>query len=190
MNHLLSLSAPLQSVFWPKEKTLPNQILLILSGIALLTMSAHIIIPLQPVPLTFQSAAVIFVGMAYGARLGAYTLGTYLIAGMCGLPIFANHANENPLFFGSTAGYLFGFLPAAILSGYLAEKGWAKNIIRSFIASCIGAGIIFLSGLAVLSLFIGWSQAILLGFIPFIVTEPVKLFIASLIIPRLWKNGD
>ncbi|RDI43746.1 biotin transporter BioY [Aquicella lusitana] len=186
MNHILSLNSPLQSIFWSKTNTLPKQILLIVAGVMLLALSAHISIPLQPVPLTFQSATVVFVGMAYGARLGAFTLTTYLIAGLIGLPVFAD--TESHLVFGPTAGYLIGFLPAAALSGYLAQKGWARTIIRSFIASCLGASVIFLCGVTVLSQFVGLHQAIAFGLMPFIITEPMKLFTTSLIVPKLWKK--
>jgi biotin transport system substrate-specific component len=190
MNYFPSLNSPLQSIFWPKENTLLKQIMLVISGVVLLAISAHIIIPLQPVPLTFQSAAVIFVGMVYGARLGACTLAAYLIAGASGLPVFANIPNETSYFFGHTAGYLIGFLPACAVSGYLAQKGWAKHILSSFIASCLGASIIFFFGIIVLSKFIGWHDAVFLGLMPFIVTEPIKLFVISLVIPRFWKNGN
>lgn len=188
MNHLLSLNSPLQSIFSSKENTFLKESLLVVCGVLLLALSAHIAIPLQPVPLTFQSATVIFVGMALGGRLGAYTLIAYLIAGACGLPVFADMNTENNFFFGPTSGYLLAFLPAATLSGYLAQRGWAQNLLYSFLGACLGASIIFISGVSVLSLFIGWNKAIAFGLMPFIISEPLKLLAAGFVIPRFWKK--
>ncbi|MDX1901713.1 MAG: biotin transporter BioY [Gammaproteobacteria bacterium] len=156
--------------------------LVCLFGIVFLALAAHLVIPLQPVPLTFQSAAVILIGMTMGPRLAAATLSGYLVAGFLGLPVFASGGIPGP-----TLGYLIGFLPAAIFSGWLAQQGFAKNIALSFIASILGATIIFALGLPVLATFIGWKAAIAAGLMPFIITEPLKLFAISLIIPRLWK---
>lgn len=188
MNKLLNLNAPLQSIFWPKDNIFLKEMTLVVGSVFLLAISAHLIIPLQPVPLTFQSATVIFVGMALGARLGTYSLLAYLAAGLCGLPVFADTINETHIFFGPTSGYLLSFIPAAALSGYLAEKGWAKNVITSFLAATLSASVIFTCGVSVLSLFVGWHDAIALGLLPFIIAEPLKLLAAGFVVPRLWKK--
>lgn len=187
MNHALSLSSPYQSIFWPKNNSFIKQTLLILSGVVLLALASRISIPFVPVPLTFQSATVVLIGMAYGARLGTSVIAAYLIAGFCGLPVFTDPFSGFAALKGPTLGYLLGFLPAAYLSGYLAQKGFAKNRVKSFIAACLGASIIFIFGVSVLAQMIGWEKAIALGFMPFIISEPVKLLAVSLFIPRLWK---
>lgn len=189
MNYPLSLSPSLQSIFSQKENSLFKQIVLILAGVIVLAAASQLSIPLIPVPLTFQSATVILIGMAYGARYGTYVIATYLIAGACGLPVFADFSFGIAPFFGPTGGYLIGFLPAAFISGYLAQKGWAKGVISSFIAACLGVSIIFLLGISVLSTFVGWEKAIDVGLMPFILSEFIKLLAASLMIPRFWKKG-
>jgi biotin transport system substrate-specific component len=186
MSYVLSLNTPMQSIFWPRENSLIKQTLLVMAGVITLAISAHISIPLQPVPLTFQSAVVVLIGMAFGARLGMATLATYLIAGVCGLPVFT--PSEFNLFSRPDIGYLIGFLPAVACNGYLNQKGWAKNILTSFISACSGASIIFLFGVTVLSQFVGWHNAIWFGLMPFIVTEPLKLLAVALIVPRFWKK--
>lgn len=188
MNYPFHLNSPLQPIFWQKETTLIKQSMLIIAGVFLLAFASQLSIPLEPVPLTFQSATVILIGMAYGARNGAYVVAAYLITGACGIPVFANYSFGIAPFFGPTGGYLIGFLPAAFLSGYLAEKGWARSMISSFAAACLGVSVIFLFGVTLLSLFVGFPQAITLGVMPFIVSEPVKLIAVSVLIPRLWKK--
>lgn len=188
MNYSFSLNSPLQSKIWAKDTTLFKQISLILAGVFALAIVSNLSIPLLPVPLTFQSATVILIGMAYGARQGSYVILSYLIAGALGLPVFADFGFGMAKFVGPTGGYLIGFLPAAFLSGYLTQNGWGKNIVTSFITACLGASVIFLSGVAVLSSFVGWHNAILFGVMPFIVSEPIKLIAVSILAQRLWKK--
>lgn len=190
MNHLFNLHSPLQSIFWPKENSMIKQSLLILAGVIILAAASQLSIPLQPVPLTFQSATVVLIGMAYGARNGAYVIMAYLIAGACGMPVFAGFSAGITVFFGPTAGYLIGFLPAAFFSGYLAQKGFAKNWISSFIAACLGVSLIFLLGVSMLATFVGWHQAIMLGIMPFVFSESIKLIAVSFLIPQCWKNDS
>src|SRR5579885_144824 len=188
MNYLFSLSSPMQSIFWPKDNSLVKQALLILAGVLVLAIASQLSIPLKPIPLTFQSATVILIGMAYGPRNGSYVVVAYLLAGLFGIPVFADFSAGLSKLFGPSMGYLFGFLPAAFLSGYLAQKGWARNILSSLAAACLGVSVIFILGVAALAKFIGWESAIELGLMPFIVTEPIKLVAVSLVIPRLWQK--
>lgn len=189
MTYLFIDNAPMQSIFWPKENTFFKQSLLVLAGVVLLAFASQLSIPLRPVPLTFQSATVVLIGMAYGARYSTYVVAAYLIAGILGIPVFADFSAGFNYIYGPTSGYLIGFLPAAWLSGFLAQKGWAKTVWQSFLATCLGVSVIFICGVSVLSLYIGFQKAIMYGVMPFIVTEPIKLFAASCLIPRFWKKS-
>lgn len=182
-------SSVLRNVFFNTDNSLLKTILTVISGALLLAIAAQISIPLVPVPLTFQSATVVLIGMAMGPRLGSYVIASYLIAGASGIPVFADFSAGPHVFFGATAGYLMGFLPAAFVSGYLAQHGFAKSIIGSFVAALIGVSIIFTCGVAWLSQFVGFAQAVSVGFMPFVVSESVKLFAAAIVIPKLWKQS-
>jgi biotin transport system substrate-specific component len=188
MNDLFSLNASMDSIFWPRENNLYKQILLIFTGVIILALASQLSIPLKPIPLTFQSATVVLLGMTYGARNGAYVIAAYYIAGICGIPVFADFSFGIEKFFGPTSGYLIGFLPAAFLSGYLAQKGWSRNIISSFLAALLGVSIIFVLGVTVLSTFVGWHHAILLGVMPFLLSESIKLIAVSSLIPKCWTK--
>lgn len=188
MNYLLSLNSPVRSIFWPKENIWIKQSLLILAGVIVLAFVSQLSIPLMPVPLTFQSTTVVLIGMAYGARYSVYVVAAYLIAGICGIPVFANFDAGSAKFFGPTLGYLLGFIPGAYLSGYLAQKGWASNVLGSFMTACLGTLVIFLCGVTTLAQMIGWHQAIAFGLMPFLISEPIKLLALSFITPRLWKK--
>jgi biotin transport system substrate-specific component len=183
-----SLSQPLRSVFWPTENKMIKEGLLIFLGIGLLAGASQLIIPLNPVPLTFQSAAVILLGMLYGSRLATISVIGYLMMGGLGLPLFAELSSGFGVFTGATAGYLLGFIPAAWLAGFLAERGLASKIHTAFFSSCLSVSIIFGLGVVVLSQFVGWNHAFSLGIAPFVLTEPLKLLAISLIIPHCWKK--
>lgn len=182
MNHSLAWSTPYQN------RSLFRETLLVLAGIVLLALSAQCVIPLQPVPLTFQSAFVVLLGMTYGSRLGVITVLSYLLVGTLGLPVFESLSGGAHVLIGATSGYLFGFIPAVFLGGFLTERGFAKNIFTAFIAAMLSASVIFFFGLFVLTKMIGLHQAIAFGLLPFVMTEPLKLFAVALIIPNLWKK--
>jgi len=188
MSQTLSINTTLKSIFWSQENSILRQALLVIFGVLVLAVSAQLSVPLKPVPLTFQSTAVILIGMAYGARYGSIVVAAYLLAGLAGLPVLEGFGAGPAKFFGPTLGYLLGFFPAAMLSGYLAQKGWAKHVITSFLAACLGVGIIFLCGTTVLAQSIGWYNAVFFGVLPFIVSEPIKLIVVALLIPTLWKK--
>lgn len=187
MKYLSILRAPLRNIFWSNDNTLFKQTLYILFGICALAFAAQLSIPFIPIPLTFQSTTVVLIGMAYGPRYGSYTVAGYLIAGMLGLPIFANFSSG--ILVGPTLGYLLGFLPAAFVAGYLAASGLAKNRATCLIAATLATSIIFASGVSVLALYVGWHNAIAWGLMPFLLSELIKLLALASVAPRFWKSS-
>jgi biotin transporter BioY len=104
------------------------------------------------------------------------------------VPVLAQFSAGPAVFAGPTAGYLFGFLIAGYVAGTFADKGYGRSHVSAFLVALLAAAIIFAAGVPVLSLFVGWDQAVKLGLLPFIVTEPIKLLAVSAVIPRLWRN--
>ncbi len=189
MSYSLPLSTTLQNVVLTNEDSTLRKIILGLAGVLVLAFASQISVPLKPVPLTFQSATVIMLGMAYGPRYGAYIVLTYLVAGICCMPVFVDFSAGPHVLVGPTGGYLIGFVPAAFISGYLAKIGFAKNIFLSFIAACLGVTVIFAFGLSQLSQFVGWQNAVTVGLLPFVASELMKLVAVSIMIPRLWTKS-
>jgi len=185
---IFNLHHPLHSIFWSKNKSITKHILLTLIGTSLLAFASQLSIPMQPVPLTFQSATVLFLGLIFGSRLGTSMVASYLIAGLCGIPVFANASFGLTTLLGPTGGYLIGFLPAVAITGWLAENGFAKNIFSAFAASLAGASMMFLFGYVWLAQFVGWHTAYLVGVKVFLVTESIKLVIAAAVAPYCWRK--
>ena len=186
----LRLNHPLKSRFWPEQPSVMRYILLVLAGTVFLALSAQLSIPFKPIPLTFQSAAVIMLGLTLGTALSGAAVITYVISGIAGLPVFANFGVGLPHLLGPTGGYIIGFLPAAIFSGYLAQKGWGNRFWTSFLAAVIGALTIFACGASYLASFVGWQKAFELGVAPFLLTESLKLLVVAAITSKAWKSVD
>ena len=110
-----------------------KSILIILLGSIALTISAKIKIPFYPVPMTMQTFVVLFLGVAFGSKIGLLTVSLYLLEGVVGLPVFANSPEKGIgliYFTGPTMGYLIGFLLAAYFSGNLNLNNKLQSILK------------------------------------------------------------
>src|SRR3989454_10731744 len=104
-------------------------------GFSLLTaLSAQIVIPIGPVPITGQTFAVLLTGALLGSRLGAMAMIAYLIEGASGLPFFAGGMAGLPHLLGPTGGYLVAFPAAAFITGAFAEHGWDRRFFPAVVA--------------------------------------------------------
>lgn len=183
----------LATVLWPElsDRNWIRQIVLVITGVALLTLSAKINIPFYPVPMTMQTFMVLVIGMTYGSRLGASTVLLYLVAGAIGLSVFAGTPEKGiglAYMMGPTGGYLLGFVIAAATMGYLAEKGWDRKITLTFLAMLTGTVIIYIPGLIWLANVVGWDKPILeWGLYPFVWGALAKIVLAMLVVPTVWK---
>jgi biotin transport system substrate-specific component len=179
---------------WPattQSAAILRAVLLTVLGSMIVAVAAHITVPMLPVPMTLQTLAVLMIGGAYGARLGAATLALYAAEGAVGLPVFAPNPDGYPGITGPTGGYIIGFILAAGLVGYLAQRGWDRNAFTSLAATLIGAAVLYLPGLAWLYTFIGdAAQTIGAGFTPFIMGDVVKAILAAAAFPMTWLAVD
>ena len=173
------------NAIWPQAagNRLLRNITLMLAGSLALALSAKLAVPFWPVPVTMQSLVVLGLGASLGMRLSAATLALYVLQGSLGLPVFANPAG----LMGPTGGYLLGFIAAAMLVGYLAEKGADKRISTMFAAMLAGAAMIYLPGIIWLSGFTGFDKALQLGLYPFILGDVLKAAIAALAFKAFWS---
>jgi biotin transport system substrate-specific component len=161
-------------------------IVLAVIGSILLTISAKIQVPFWPVPMTMQTLVVLVLGVAYGSRLAGATVLLYLAQGALGLPVFAAGSGLAYMS-GPTGGYLVGFLLAAVATGWLAERGWARSVASTLAAMLIGTVIVFACGIAWLGTLIGLPQAINAGLMPFLPSEAVKVALGTALVPFAWR---
>jgi len=156
-----------------------------------LWLCAKIHVPYYPVPATMQTFVVLALGIAYGPTLGAATMVLYLLEGALGLPVFAGTWSEGGgihHLWGPTAGYLFGFVVAGGVCGWLAERGWDRTIVMTALAMLVGNLIIYALGLTWLTIQIGISDAIKYGIVPFLVLDAIKIALATCGLPLAWRG--
>jgi biotin transport system substrate-specific component len=180
---------------WPASSSVVlRTILLVVLGIVALWVSAKVKVPFWPVPMTLQTFAVMAIAAAYGSRLGVVTVIAYLAAGMAGLPVFTNTppAMAGPAYLlGPTGGFLVGFVVAAFIVGYAADRHWDRSVPKLLAAMLVADVAVFCLGLAWLGLAVpalGHSWQLLeAGLFPFILGDLLKVLIAALAIPTAWR---
>jgi biotin transport system substrate-specific component len=155
---------------------------------AFVALTAQVEIPLWPVPLTLQTLGVLFTGAVLGSRRGTLALLLYLTEGTLGLPVFAGGASGVGYMLGPTGGYLVGFVVAAGVVGWLAQRGWDHRLVWAAVAMVIGNVIIYVCGVAWLAVFLGdlWG-ALVKGMLLFVVGDLIKIAVAALTLPGGWK---
>jgi biotin transport system substrate-specific component len=184
-------NATVADLLRPCEKRLAGfyDVALIIFGSLLIGLCAHVKVwlPFSPVPVTAQTFAVLMIGALLGSRRGCLAVLAYIIEGAAGLPVFAVGIGSAALL-GPTGGYLFGFIPAAYITGRLAEKGWDRRIGTTVLAMVFGNLAIYSFGLLWLCCLTGFNtMALTLGLYPFIFGDLVKIILAAILLPSCWK---
>ena len=170
-----------------------KQAALVVAGIALLTVMAQIkvAVPPSPVAVNMGTFAVLTIGAAYGPRLGLATIMAYMLIGALGFDVFQSSAaglTGIDYMTGSTGGYLAGYVAATVLLGALARRGWDRSAPRMALAMLAGNVVLYLPGLLWLGMLHGWDKPILQwGLTPFIAGDLMKLALAALLLPAVWK---
>jgi biotin transport system substrate-specific component len=166
---------------------------LVALGIAALALAAkiRIAVPGSPVPVNMGTFAVLTVATAYGPRLGLATILGYMIIGALGFDVFAGSSaalSGWAYMTGSTGGYLAGFVLATLALGAVARRGWDRSVAGMAAAMGLGMALIYLPGLLWLGQLYGWNEPILAwGLYPFLLGDALKLGLAALIVPGLWR---
>lgn len=168
--------------------------LLVSGGAVFIALVAQLAfyLPFTPVPVTGLTFGVIVTGAAMGAVRGLLATMLYVLLGVAGLPVYADASYGLDVLIGVTGGYLVGSVLAAALTGFLAEKAWDRKVVSAVPAMLLGELVIFIIGVGWLMvvLDVGLMEGLVLGLIPFIPGEIVKLTAAGLLLPGAWKLVD
>ena len=169
------------------SRTVSSDIALVGAGAVLIALAAQIQIPMIPVPMTMQTFAVLLVAATLGFSRGAASTALYLALGALGLPVFAGAAALKAAM--PTLGYLIGFVLAAGVIGYMAEKGFTKNALKLALAFTAGSLVVYASGVIGLVAILGidFTTAISVGVLPFLIGDGVKAVLAASLLPLAWK---
>ncbi|MEH0544382.1 biotin transporter BioY [Streptomyces sp. B21-105] len=160
---------------------------LVLGGAALTGLAAQIAVPIpgSPVPVTGQTFAALLVGTTLGARRGVSSLAVYALAGLAGVPWFADGTSGIRVSFG----YILGMILATAVVGALARRGADRSVPRTAGAMLLGEAVVYAVGVPYLAYAadLSASQAIAAGLTPFLIGDAVKAALAMGLLPAAWK---
>jgi biotin transport system substrate-specific component len=166
--------------------------------IALTSAGAYIRIPIGPVPVTLQTFFVLLSGAVLGPGAGAIAMAAYVFLGLAGLPIFSSGGGPQYIL-SPTFGFLLSFPAASAVVGYGLK--WSRSresraVLAAFLL--LGTAVIYLVGVSYLAGYLRWVQqkevglgaVIMMGMLPFLPGDLVKVVIASWIIPPIRRSLD
>ena len=189
----LNRDAVLHEALWKADGSAVwvKRVVLVVLGVAALAIAAKIKVPMWPVPITMGTFAVLTIGAAYGPRLGLATMAAYLVVGSLGYDVFAGSSAEKfglSYMMGGTGGYLLGYVLATLALGIAARRGMDRSFGGMALAMFVGNVLIYVPGLLWLGHLYGWDQPILQwGLTPFLLGDAIKLALAALLVPAVWK---
>jgi biotin transport system substrate-specific component len=148
---------------------------------ALTAVGAFLAIPIGPVPIVLQNMFVFLAGLLLGSRWGLASVAVYLLAGACGLPVFAGGLGGIGRFFGPTGGYLIGYLPAVFIIGKISARS-RPGIAFDILAMVCGSVVLYACGITVLKIVTGMTliKAIAVGMLPFLIGDALKIVAAAI----------
>lgn len=158
----------------------------------LMTVCAWITIPFA-VPFTLQTFAVFLALLSLGGHRGFYAVAVYLLLGAAGLPVFSGFQGGPGVLFGTSGGYLMGFLASALIYRAMTKHwGTSRRVVcvacLAALLVCYGFGTIWFwivyartSSAGILSI-LGWCV------FPFILPDLLKLALALWMAPRLQQH--
>jgi biotin transport system substrate-specific component len=156
-------------------------------GACLLFLCAQISVPLEPVPVTLQTVAVLIIGLTFNKAEALKSIWLYLAMGALGLPVFANFMGGFSILVGPRGGFLFGFMASIWVMCSLRERLTNVDTQKLLLIGLVGSAVVYTLGVPWLSMFIGWKAAVAAGFMPFILPGLVKSVIVAAAIGYLKK---
>lgn len=196
----------LTEALWPAEgaQLWVKRVLLVVVGIIALAVCAKVKVPVWPSPVAISlgTFAVLTIGAAYGPRLGLATMAGWMLIGALGFDVFQGSSAEKyglTYMMGATGGYLVGYLLATVALGYAARRGWDRSVGGMAAAMLVGNALIYVPGLLWLGYLVAnglfdpakyasvTDQTLAWGLTPFLIGDALKLALAALVVPGVWK---
>ncbi|MBQ7975487.1 MAG: biotin transporter BioY [Clostridia bacterium] len=111
---------------------------------ALICVGAFIKIPLPQLPVTMQMFFVLLAGLVLRREISVLAVGTYILLGLAGLPVFASGGGIGYVLMPSF-GYMAGFLAAVWVMSFIVERGAGIHILIGAVA--VGIGVVYAVGI-------------------------------------------
>ncbi len=111
---------------------------------AIMCVFSVITVPIGPVPVTLGFFGVMITSVILGARRGAVSVAVFILMGAVGLPVFSGFKGGFEVLLGPTGGYIWSYVPMAVLIGLVTAKDPTDKrlaVLKAFLA-CIGAALL------------------------------------------------
>ena len=164
-----------------QERSWIKDLFVVLGASVIIALFAPISVylPFTPVPIATQGHVILFLAALLGSKRGSLAVLTFLFQGMIGFPVFSGGLGGIARLAGPTGGFLLGYVAAAFITGYLIERMRNRTASNVFGAMGIGNAVLYVCGLPWLASFLGWKSAIVLGMLPFLLGDLLKLIAAT-----------
>ena len=140
------------------------------------------------IPITLGLFAVCLSSALLGGKKGVIAVLIYLLIGAIGVPVFAGFLGGVQVLFRHTGGYLWGYIPCALVVGFGCERFSFRGHIPLFVTlgvvMCNLLGTIWYMTYMNLSFFYAFE----ITSVSFILTDIVKIVACSVLIPILKKT--
>ncbi|MBG9982991.1 biotin transporter BioY [Aerococcaceae bacterium DSM 111020] len=161
--------------------------------IALLVICSQLSIPIQPVPITLQTLAVLLIGYLLSPKNAFLTGLCYLIMGIIGLPVFAGFSGGYQSFLSPSFGFVISFMFAAGLGALYLTKVKHRSYKQLLLAGLIMSVVIYSIGLPYMWLILNQVNGVTLsltellaaGLLPFIPGGIIKIIFGMLLAKQL-----
>ena len=162
---------------------------------ALICVCSWIAVPFGGIPFTLQTFAICLFSALLGAKKAFVAILAYLLLGFVGVPVFTGFTGGVSKLFSPTGGYLIGFLIAAPLIGFIAQK--SRKVKGRYgltvVGMSLGTLVCYVCGTAWLMLLsIGntppsLGAALSVCLLPYLPFDVLKIFLAAFFAKRLEK---
>lgn len=150
---------------------------------AVISACAQLILPMPAgVPITLQTLAVALCGYCLKWKYGLAAVGTYLLLGGIGLPVFSGFGGGFGWLLGPSGGFLFGFLLLAIGCGLPYQKRRISVLGgMAAVVLCHLLGVVWYSYVTDLN----FGSAILTASVPYLWKDLLCIWLAELIANKI-----
>ena len=162
---------------------------------ALIAVCSWISIPLT-VPITLQTFAV-FAAIAFlGTKCSTASIAVYILLGAVGVPVFAGFKGGLSALFGTTGGYIVGFIFCPIIVALITKLfgNWGEKLVVRFLAMAVALVVLYAFGTAWFILVYTRStgavtlvQALKWCVTPFVIFDLIKIALALILENRVGK---
>lgn len=146
-------------------------------------------LPFSPIPITFATLALYFSLYVQSWKQALFSCFLYLAMGLVGIPVFSGFSAGFGKLTDPTGGFLLGYIFLILVGGVLLSKAKGKMISEAF-GLAVATLVMYLFGALWLGISTGisWRAALMMGMLPYIPGDLLKIAAAVTVGPVLRKN--